>query len=46
MSWYTTEKEAEEACKLKEIKYNMKFIVLKDSEREDCWWAVRKNSVR
>lgn len=40
--WYKTEEEAEEACKEKELQYGVEFHVLKDSEKEDCYWATRK----
>lgn len=42
--WYKTKEEAEEACKLKEVEFGREFFVEKDSEKEDCWWAVRGNS--
>lgn len=44
--WYTTEEEAEEACKWKEERYGYKFYVLKDSEEENCYWAQRVEDKR
>lgn len=40
--WYKTKEEAEKACERKEKQFGVEFIVLKDSEREDCYWAQRK----
>lgn len=40
--WYKTEKEAGEACREKEKKYECEFYALKDSEQKDCYWAQRK----
>jgi len=46
MSWYTTKEEAEKACEKKEKEFGQEFVVLKDSEKEGCWWAQRKNSLK
>lgn len=40
--WYKTEVEAKAACFEKERKYKQKFFVLKDPEKEDCYWAQRE----
>lgn len=39
--WYESREEAEEACKFKEVIHGARFYVLKDKEKEDCYWAVR-----
>lgn len=40
--WYSTKEEAEKACEEKKKKYKLNFYVLKDSEKEDCYWAQRE----
>lgn len=40
--WYTTKEEAEKACEEKQKEFNKEFHVLKDAEKEDCYWAQRK----
>jgi hypothetical protein len=44
--WFKTEKEAEEACKQKEIEFGEEFVVQKDSEKEGVYWATRKSAVK
>lgn len=40
--WYETKEEAEEACERKRKEFNLEFYVLKDSVKENCYWAQRK----
>lgn len=44
--WYDSEEKAQKACSWKEKKFNESFVVIKDSEKEDCWWAQRKSSLK
>ncbi len=39
--WYKSREDAEGACKHKSVVYGQPFYVLKDSEKQDCYWAVR-----
>lgn len=43
--WYETEEEAKKACERKEIEFGEEFIVSKDSEKPNCWWATRKSAL-
>jgi hypothetical protein len=43
--WYPTIEEATKAAEQKTKYFGYEFIVLKDKEQPDCYWAQRKSAL-
>lgn len=42
--WFSTKEEAEKAAERKSVEWQEDFVVVKDSEQPNCYWAQRKSA--